>query len=94
MSPVWWLLAESPDRLPDPEVDIQKMLLECIVLLCQRRGIREELRKMKVYNVVKNLDMHQENEEINQIICEIVNLLMGDEDHRTPIDRYTPLKEA
>lgn len=64
------------------------MLLECIVLLCQRRGIREELRKRKVYPVVRNLDIKTEDEAINTIIYEIVNFLMGDEDNATPIDTY------
>jgi hypothetical protein len=69
-------------------MDVMKMLLECIVLLCQRRGIREELRKRKVYNVVKNLDLKVEDEAVSTIVYEIVNFLMGDEDHQTPIDTY------
>ena len=64
------------------------MLLECIVLLCQRRGIREELRKLKVYNVVKNFHLQVEDEKIDEIIYQIVDFLMGDEDHETPIDTY------
>jgi hypothetical protein len=64
------------------------MLLECIVLLCQRRGIREELRKRKVYPVVRNLDLKTEDEGINTIIYEIVNFTMGDEDEATPVDTY------
>lgn len=64
------------------------MLLECIVLLCQRRGIREELRKLKVYNVVKNFHLQVEDEKIGEIIYQIVDFLMGDEDQETPIDTY------
>ncbi len=48
MDPTLWLQAENPDKRVEPEVDIMKMLLECVILLCQRRGIREELRKRKV----------------------------------------------
>ncbi len=48
MNPLWWLVASDPDRLPEPDLEIMRMLLECIVLLCQRRGLREELRKRKV----------------------------------------------
>lgn len=68
------------------------MLLECVVLLCQRRGIREELRKRKVYNVVKNLDLKEEDEAVSTLIYDIVNFLMGDEDHATPIDAYDASK--
>mmetsp|Transcript_50634 Transcript_50634/g.100035 ORF Transcript_50634/g.100035 Transcript_50634/m.100035 type:complete len:322 (+) Transcript_50634:26-991(+) len=88
MNPILWLQAEVPDRVYEPELDIMKMLLECIVLLCQRRGIREELRKLRVYCVVKNLDLKVEDEGISAIIYEIVNFLMGDEDQETPIDKY------
>lgn len=36
--------------MPEPDLEVMRMLLECIVLLCQRRGLREELRKRKVSN--------------------------------------------
>lgn len=64
------------------------MILECIILLCPRRGIREELRKLKIYYIIKNLDILIENEKINELIYEIVNFLMGDEDKDTIIDKY------
>lgn len=65
-----------------------KMLLECIILLCQRRGLREEMRKRGAYFVVKNLDLKTEDEGVSGAIYEIVNFLMGDEDPDTPIDTY------
>jgi hypothetical protein len=78
-----------------------KMLLECIVLLCQRRGIREQLRKLKVYTVIKNFHLKLEDliaeadaDAISNIVYEIVNFLMGDEDNNTPIDEYTAPKAA
>eukprot|EP01032_Pedospumella_encystans_P020656 gene20656-23462_t len=89
MNPLWWLLASDPERLPEPDLEIMRMLLECIVLLCQRRGLREELRKRKVYNVVKNLDTKCEDERVSELIYEIVNLLMGDEDPSNPMETYT-----
>jgi hypothetical protein len=64
-----------------------KMMLECLLLLCQRRGIREELRKRKVYPIMRNLDLKIENNEaISTAIYEVVNLLISDEDPNTPID--------
>lgn len=111
--------AENSDAKVEPHRDIMKMLLECIVLLCQRRGVREQLRKLKAYCVVKNLDLwvdeQKEKEQklrrdsnavsiitatvqddgedndyggVSPVIYEIVNLLMGDEDENTPIDKY------
>ena len=74
--------------MPEADLEIMRMLLECIVLLCQRRGLREELRKRKVYNVVKNLDTKVEDDRVSELIYEIVNLLMGDEDHSNPLDKY------
>ena len=56
------------------------MLVECIQLLCQRRPIREELRKQKVYPVIRNLAYAQDDESVSTTIIDIVNLLMRDED--------------
>ena len=53
MNPLWWLVASDPERQPEPDLEIMRMLLECIVLLCQRRGLREELRKRKVGSFCK-----------------------------------------
>jgi len=73
----------------EQQVDIVKMLLECLVLLCQRRGVREELRKRKVYPIVRNLDYAQEDEGVSEIINEVVQFMIRDEDESTPID--TPI---
>ena len=66
------------------------MLLECVVLLCQRRGVREELRKRRVYCAVRNLDVHlgEQHERVTELIYDIVNFLIGDEDHATAVDSY------
>ena len=48
MDPVLINRAEDPTTEQDPDSEIVKMLLECIVLLCQTRSIREFLRKAKV----------------------------------------------
>ena len=86
MDPVLFLSAEDPEKTWEPETDILLMLLESIVLFCQRRGIREELRKKKVYPICRNLDYLQENEAASSLILDIVNLLMRDEDPDTPVD--------
>lgn len=90
MDPLLFLNAEDPEKKWEPEMDILLMLLECIVLLCQRRGIREELRRKKVYPICRNLDYLQENETASELVLDVVNLLMRDEDDDTPIDRGDP----
>lgn len=88
MEPILWMKAEDVDKTLEPDLEIMKMLLECIILLCQKRGMREELRKLKVYPVVKNLDLKIEDEGVSTAVYEIVNFLMGDEDPDTPIETY------
>ena len=84
MDPILWLNAENPAKKWESEVDILMMLLECIILLCQKRGIREELRKRQVYPMCRNLDYLQEDGGVSSLILEIVNLLMRDEDPDAP----------
>lgn len=86
MDPILWLNAEDPLKKWEPEVDILTMLLECIILLCQKRGIRDELRKKQVYPICRNLDYLQDDESVSNLILEIVNFLMRDEHPDTPID--------
>ena len=80
MDPLIWMSAENPDKKRDNDDDIIKMILECIILLCQKRAIRDYIRKCKVYPVVRNLDYDQSNEDISSIIFEIVNFIYRDED--------------
>lgn len=84
MEPKLWISAENPAKKWEPEVDILMMLLECVILLCQKRGIREQLRKKNVYPICRNLDYLQEDEGVSNLILEIVNLLMRDEDPDAP----------
>jgi len=86
MDPVLWMQAANPDKKLEPDFGIMRMLLECIILLCQRRGLREELRKRKVYPVMRNLDIKIEDEGVSEVLYEVVNFLIGDEDPSTPID--------
>lgn len=91
MDPILWM--QGPDKQPDPEIDIQKMLLECLQLLGQKRAMREEMRKQKVYPICRNLDYLQEDEDISSIIYEIVNLTMGEEDPNTPLEPYNSIED-
>lgn len=90
MDPILFLSAEDPLKTWEPEINILHMLLECLILLCQRRGIREELRKRKIYPICRNLDYMQEDEVASEKILEIVNFMMRDEDPSIPLDQGDP----
>ena len=87
MDPLVWMQAEDPNRRPDHNLDVVKMLLECIVLLCQRRVIRQELRAKKVYPVVRNLDLFLEDEGVNDVVVQIVDFLIRDEEEGAEEER-------
>ena len=80
MDPRLWLAAEDKNKKYEPDVGVRKMLLECIILLCQKKPQRDILRKWRVYPVCRNLDLEQEDEGVSEVIYEIVNLLMRDEE--------------
>lgn len=77
-------MSEKEEKSACP-IDTMKLLLECIVLLCQRRVIREELRKLKVYPVIKNLHTTLEDDAVSEIIYQIVDFLMGEEEPSAPL---------
>ena len=80
MDPSLWMLAQNPEKSYEDDKEILQMLLDSIVLLSQRRLLRTELRKRKVYPIVRNLDYVLEDETISATIYEIVNFMMRDED--------------
>lgn len=80
MDPVLWLAAENPDKKLEPDLEVMKLLLDCLVLLCQKRYLRKELRKRKVYPIMRNLDLAVEDEAVSAVLYEVVNFLIGDED--------------
>jgi len=84
MGIILWPQAELPNKTYESNPEILQMLLDCIRLLCQKRVLREELRKRKVYCIIRNLDLAlADNETLHeplfQPIRDIVDLLQGDE---------------
>lgn len=93
MDPRIWMAAEDKNKKYEPDVGVRKMLLECLVLLCQKKPQRDDLRKWKVYPVCKNLDLEQEDEGVSEVILDIVNFLMRDEEgERSGWDAPPPLE--
>lgn len=60
------------------------MLLECFLILCHKRVIRDRLRLKKVYPILRNLDVFQDNEEVSVVIYDVVSQLIGNEDPSNP----------
>ncbi len=60
MDPLLWMksesLVESNGAIKIVDIDNHKMLLECVLLLCQTRSAREYLRKSKAYPIIRNFD--------------------------------------
>lgn len=60
MDPLLWMksvsLVESNGTVKIVDIDNHKMLLECVLLLCQTRSAREYLRKSKAYPIIRNFD--------------------------------------
>jgi len=85
MDPILWMQASNPDKLPEQDPEVLKMLIECLVLLCQEKSSRDILRKRKVYYICRNLDETLDNEEVNALIYEVINFLMRDEESENDV---------
>jgi hypothetical protein len=95
-----WCLTQAPEKRHEPDEEIMALLLDCLRLLCVKRVIRYELRKRRVYPVLRNLDLACADDEklharIFQPIRDIVDLIEGDEDPeelRAEADRLKALE--
>ena len=69
-----------PNNAPfERDYDIASMILECVLLLCQTRIIRHELRRRQVYVICRNYDVEVNQDRISDLMNEIVQFLMRDE---------------
>src|SRR3546814_18546223 len=50
------LVDQTPGSHTETEDDIIFQLLECVLLMCQKRAMRERLRTQHVYTIVKHVD--------------------------------------
>ena len=74
-------VGEEPEPVGEPvlspdEVTLAVLVLECVLLLCQTRIVREQLRKQQVY-----CDVEVNNDSVSNITNEIVQLLMREESY-------------
>ena len=98
MDPKLWMAAKNPNKKVEENNDCIQMLLECILMLCTRRLIREELRKRKVYPIIRNYNysLSQENEKFDTLILDIVNFLQREDialNNKAEIDKEKDILE-
>jgi len=85
MDVMLWCQAELPTKRYEPDQEILCLIIDCLRLLCMKRVIRYELRKRKVYPILRNLDLalvddESLHERLFQPIRDIVDFIQGDED--------------
>lgn len=68
-----------PDKKRDPEVTILKTYVECLLLLCTTKMLREYLREKGVYGLIRALHMATEDEDLQDVCDRLVQMLMRDE---------------
>ncbi|CAI2161811.1 15518_t:CDS:2 [Funneliformis geosporum] len=73
-----------PNKKREPDSHLKRTLLESIVLLTSTRQGRDILRKKKVYPVLRQMHLVENDEQVGDVIEQIVNMIMRDE---APDDR-------
>jgi hypothetical protein len=71
------LLEPEKKRELDPQLRI--MLLEILIAISSTREVRDIMRSISVYHVIKKLHLQEKNEDVQELIETLVNQLMRDE---------------
>jgi hypothetical protein len=82
MHPSVYRLGEKKKREIDQQVRLAAV--ECLLLLCTTRNGRNDLRKKKVYPIVRNAHLVEQVEEIGDQIYKLVDFLIRDEEGEEP----------
>lgn len=86
MLPDLQLLPPTKKREPDPQIIITH--LETLLLLSTTRPVRDRMREIKVYPIIRECDRAMNNEEVHVACDRLVQVLMRDEaPEETPADR-------
>ncbi|GME42032.1 DNA-binding protein hgh1 [Neofusicoccum parvum] len=77
-----------PDKAREPEADILKTHLETLLLLTTTRLARDELRRIKLYPIVRETHLHVEDDDVREAADRVVQIIMrgeeGEEDPNAP----------
>jgi hypothetical protein len=69
----------SNDKKREVDPQLRLMLLEILVALGSERSVREFMRRIKVYEIIKKLHLQESNTKVSEMVEILVNLLMRDE---------------
>jgi hypothetical protein len=87
----------EPDKEREKDHEIMKTHLETLLLLCTTREVRDILRRIKVYPIVRECHLHVDDEEVREACDRIVQMIMrkeeGEEDDE-PQDKGTRITEV
>lgn len=75
-----------PDKQRESDHDIIKTHVETLMLLTTTRLGRDELRRVKVYPIVRELHLHVEDDGVREACERLVQVLMRDEEGEEKVD--------
>lgn len=82
MHPSVYRLGEKKKREQDKQVRLAAV--DCLLLLCTTRSGRTDLRRKKVYPIVRNAHLVEPDEDIGDQIYKLVDFLIRDEEGEEP----------
>jgi hypothetical protein len=69
----------EPDKQREKETDINQTLVEALLLLSASRVGREEMRRVQVYPIIRELHLAVEDEDVRNACDRLVNVIARDE---------------
>ncbi|RLN87945.1 hypothetical protein BBJ28_00006978 [Nothophytophthora sp. Chile5] len=82
MNPVVFSQGDKKKREQDRQVRLAAV--DCLLLLCTTRNGRKDLRRKKVYPIIRNAHLVEPDEEIGDQIYKLVDFLIRDEEGEEP----------
>lgn len=81
------------DKKRESDRDIQKILLETILLLCATRPVRKYLRSKQIYFILRQYHRQEHIDfECDRTCSRIIQILIGDEDDHVETDNLLELE--
>ena len=68
-----------PDKKRDSDIDIIVTHIETLLLLCTTREGRDKMRAVKVYPLIRECDLHLQNDKVGEACNRLVQMLMRGE---------------
>ncbi|EDQ89296.1 uncharacterized protein MONBRDRAFT_32489 [Monosiga brevicollis MX1] len=73
-----------PDKKRDMDADIRMMLLEALLQLAATRGMREQMRRNKVYPILREYHKWEPLDDVRDACEQVVQLLINEEHDLAP----------